>query len=126
MYCHQASTFGPRGWPLPAISRPHPAGESRFRWFARFFLEGRVCPAVERFVPVLLSNPTVMNKSWANLQPRTNSILRALAAGDAYSKDKLKAAFEKDAAFLKNEYLQWIPEALHAQVEAIWPPLDGM
>ena len=126
VYCHQTSTFGPRGWLLPAVSRPYPAGESRFRWFARFFLEGRVCPAVERFVPVLLSSPSVMNKSWANLQPRTNSLLRALAAAGADSEESLKLAFEKDAAFLRPEYLQWIPEALHAQVEAAWPPLAGM
>ena len=67
-----------------------------------------------------------MNKSWANLQPRTNSLLRGLAAEDADSKEKLKLAFEKNGDFLKGEYLQWIPEALHAQVEALWPPLAGM
>ena len=67
-----------------------------------------------------------MNKSWANLQPRTNSLLRALAAAGADSEESLKLAFEKDAAFLRPEYLQWIPEALHAQVEAAWPPLAGM
>ena len=123
VYCHQASTFGPRAWPLPAVSRPFPAGESRFRWFARFVLEGKVCPKLERFLPTLLSKPNVMNKSWANLQPRTNSMLRALGAADVDSKDKLKAAFVKDASFMKGEYLQWIPEALHAQVEEMWPPL---
>ena len=67
-----------------------------------------------------------MNKSWANLQPRTSSLLRGFASVDADSKDKLKGAFEKNAEFLKAEYLQWIPEALHAQVEELWPPMDGM
>ena len=126
VFCHQTSTFGPRSWPLPSISRPYPAGEARFRWFGRFFLEGLVTPALQRFVPVLLSAPSVMNKSWANLQPRTSQLLRGLAQGDADTKDKLKIGFGKDANFLKAEYLQWIPEALHAQVEALWPPLEGM
>uniref|UniRef100_A0A0M3HI90 DUF772 domain-containing protein n=1 Tax=Ascaris lumbricoides TaxID=6252 RepID=A0A0M3HI90_ASCLU len=49
-----------------------------YRHFARFFLEGSVCPQLAEYVSKLLVPPTAMIKSWAKLQRRTEKLLNAL------------------------------------------------
>ena len=44
-----SGTFGPCGWSLPAVELEHPAGPDRVRLFAKFILEGRVAPQLEKF-----------------------------------------------------------------------------
>lgn len=63
--CHITGTFGRAGWPLPMMEIEYPMNVEGVKWFARFFLEGEVCPKLKRFVPILLSTPGSVNKSWA-------------------------------------------------------------
>lgn len=56
------------------------------------------------------------------LQPRTESLLRALAAERASCRDALLAAWKKNPKYLLTEYCQWLPQAMHADVEKAWPP----
>ena len=44
-----AGTFGPGSWALPAVEVEHPAGQERVRLFARFLLEGKVAPQLNKF-----------------------------------------------------------------------------
>ena len=41
--CTSTSVFGRHMWPLPAQDMSYPDGPDRYRYFARFFLEGLVC-----------------------------------------------------------------------------------
>lgn len=63
--CHITGTFGRAGWSLPMMEIEYPMNVEGVKWFARFFLEGEVCPKLKRFVPILLSTPGSVNKSWA-------------------------------------------------------------
>uniref|UniRef100_A0A667H3B6 DEAH-box helicase 37 n=1 Tax=Lynx canadensis TaxID=61383 RepID=A0A667H3B6_LYNCA len=120
--CHRASVFYRVGWPLPAVQVDFPEGVDCYKHFARFLLEGQVFPQLASHRGCLLSSPGTMLKTWARLQPRTESLLRALAAERASCRDALLAAWKKNPKYLLTEYCQWLPQAMHADVEKAWPP----
>ncbi|KAK2899142.1 hypothetical protein Q8A67_010560 [Cirrhinus molitorella] len=121
--CHQQSTFYRVSWKLPAIEMDYPEGLERYKLFAKFFLEGQVCPKIQQFSKCLLSSPSTMLKTWAKLQPRTDILLTALVAEKADNRTSLEAAWKKDEKYLLPAFCEWIPESLHAEISKIWPPI---
>lgn len=124
--CHRASTFYRVGWPLPAVLVDFPEGLDCYKHFARFLLEGQVFPKLALYQGCLLSSPSTMLKTWARLQPRTESLLRALVAEKADCRDALLAAWRKSPKYLLAEYCEWLPEAIHTDVEKAWPPTSDL
>ncbi|XP_075852553.1 putative ATP-dependent RNA helicase DHX37 isoform X1 [Microcebus murinus] len=120
--CHRASTFYRVGWPLPAVQVDFPQGIDRYKHFARFLLEGQVCRRLAAYRGCLLSGPSTMLKTWARLQPRTESLLKALAAERADCRDALLDAWTRNPRYLLAEYCEWLPQAMHPDVERAWPP----
>lgn len=98
--CHITGTFGRAGWQLPVVELEYPAGRQRYQWFARFLLEGEIFPKLKRFTKSLLSVPATMNKTWANLQPRTEILLRTLASEGADSRRKLIDIWKDNPKYL--------------------------
>ncbi|MFT7805018.1 putative ATP-dependent RNA helicase DHX37 [Arapaima gigas] len=121
--CHCKSTFFRVGWQLPAVERDYPEGLDRYKLFARFFLEGQVCPKLQSYTSCLLSSPSIMLKTWAKLQPRTEALLGVLVSGKADCQEALLSAWEKNNKYLLSAYCQWLPEALHEKVAENWPPI---
>jgi len=115
-------TFGSQAWPLPPTEQEMTEGTERFKWFARFILEGSVAPELKKFSTSLLSNPLIMVKSWSNLQKRTELILRELASKKVTTGKELNKAWREEPNFLLSAFLSWLPEALHPDARAIWPP----
>uniref|UniRef100_UPI004038EB74 putative ATP-dependent RNA helicase DHX37 n=1 Tax=Callospermophilus lateralis TaxID=76772 RepID=UPI004038EB74 len=120
--CHRTSMFYRVSWPLPAVQVDYPEGLDRYKHFARFLLEGQVFCKLASYQGCLLSSPSTMLKTWARLQPRTESLLRALVAEKADCRDALLATWKKDPKYLLAEYCEWLPQAMHASVEKAWPP----
>ncbi|XP_025259362.1 probable ATP-dependent RNA helicase DHX37 [Theropithecus gelada] len=120
--CHQASVFYRVGWPLPAIEVDFPEGIDRYKHFARFLLEGQVFRKLASYQSCLLSSPSTMLKTWARLQPRTESLLRALVTEKADCREALLAAWKKNPKYLLAEYCEWLPQAMHPDIEKAWPP----
>ncbi|XP_004690689.1 PREDICTED: probable ATP-dependent RNA helicase DHX37 [Condylura cristata] len=120
--CHRPSVFYRVGWPLPAVQVDFPEGIDRYKHFARFLLEGQVFHRLAAFQGCLLSRPSTMLKTWARLQPRTESLLRALVAEKADSRDTMLAAWKKNPKYLLAEYCEWLPQAMHDEVGKAWPP----
>uniref|UniRef100_A0A5F7ZSN1 DEAH-box helicase 37 n=1 Tax=Macaca mulatta TaxID=9544 RepID=A0A5F7ZSN1_MACMU len=120
--CHRASVFYRVGWPLPAIEVDFPEGIDRYKHFARFLLEGQVFRKLASYQSCLLSSPSTMLKTWARLQPRTESLLRALVAEKADCREALLAAWKKNPKYLLAEYCEWLPQAMHPDIEKAWPP----
>jgi ATP-dependent RNA helicase DHX37/DHR1 len=116
-------TFGKRAWQIPSQELEYPPGLEKFKWFARFFLEGKVVPSLQKFVPVLLGAPSSMIKSWAKLHPRTEVLLSELVSVNADSRTRLREALEGEERFLLNAYKQWIPKSKHTELEDVWPTL---
>ncbi|EHH66832.1 hypothetical protein EGM_03889 [Macaca fascicularis] len=56
------------------------------------------------------------------LQPRTESLLRALVAEKADCREALLAAWKKNPKYLLAEYCEWLPQAMHPDIEKAWPP----
>ncbi|XP_058897046.1 probable ATP-dependent RNA helicase DHX37 isoform X1 [Kogia breviceps] len=122
MLCHRASVFCRVGWPLPAVQVDFPEGLDCYKHFARVLLEGQVFHELASYKGCLLSSPSTMLKTWARLQPRTENLLRALVAEKADCRDALLAAWRKNPKYLLAEYCEWLPQAVHANVEKAWPP----
>ncbi|XP_051509399.1 probable ATP-dependent RNA helicase DHX37 [Myxocyprinus asiaticus] len=121
--CKQQSTFFRVGWKLPAIEMDYPDGLERYKLFAKLFLEGQVCPKMQQFSTCLLSSPSIMLKTWAKLQPRTEVLLTTLVSEKVDNKTSLEAAWKKNDKYLLTAYCQWIPESLHPEVTKSWPPI---
>ncbi|KAM3938487.1 putative ATP-dependent RNA helicase DHX37 isoform 2-T2 [Leptodactylus fuscus] len=123
--CHRESTFYRVGWQLPAVEVDYPEGLDRYKYFAKFLLEGKVIEKLGSYTSILLSSPATMLKTWAKLQPRTETLLRALVSSNADNLSSLLAAWENDPKYLLHAYCQWIPEAAHAEVTKAWPPISS-
>ncbi|KAG8456014.1 hypothetical protein GDO86_001992 [Hymenochirus boettgeri] len=63
--CHRPSTFYRVGWQLPAVLVEYPMGLERYKYFAKFLLEGKVIKRLGSYTSILLSTPTTMLKTWA-------------------------------------------------------------
>ncbi|KAF5285220.1 hypothetical protein FQR65_LT13335 [Abscondita terminalis] len=123
MFCTVSGTFGPQAWELLNVEIEFPKVLNAYKWFARFFLEGKVCAKLEKYTGSLLNSPSAMIKTWARLQPRTGSLLKALIEKDVVSERALRDAFETNPKYLLEEYLKWLPESAHAEVALTWPPI---
>ncbi|KAJ0173159.1 hypothetical protein K1T71_011335 [Dendrolimus kikuchii] len=121
--CHFKGTFGKAGWELPTVEIDYPDKIERYRWFARFLLEGSVFPKLRKYAASLLSPPSTMVKSWAKLQPRTEALLKILIMKRAGNRNALKDIWEDRKDYLLDEYLKWLPESAHNEVTLYWPPL---
>ncbi|XP_044261323.1 probable ATP-dependent RNA helicase kurz [Tribolium madens] len=124
VYCTVNGTFGSQGWSLPNVEIEHPRTINYYKWFGRFLLEGLVFAKLEKYKSVLLSQPAIMVKSWAKLQPRTDAILKALLSKEAISKRRLEEIWKDTPKFLLEEYLRWVPQSAYGEVSMMWPPLD--
>ncbi|XP_047448704.1 probable ATP-dependent RNA helicase DHX37 [Mugil cephalus] len=121
--CHRSSTFFRVGWQLPAVEKEYPEGLDRYKLFARFFLEGQVCPKLKKHSGHLLSNPSIMLKTWAKLQPRTEALLAPLVSKRIDSREALLSLWKTEDKFLLSGYCQWLPESMHQEVAKSWPPV---
>ncbi|XP_067933268.1 probable ATP-dependent RNA helicase DHX37 [Watersipora subatra] len=121
--CHLSSTFGPHSWMLPKVEMPYPNKIEKYRWFAKAILEGLVMKKMKPLVAKYLASPSIMLKSWARLQPRTEAILQALYGKKICTRDSLKAQWAADPSFLLEEVMQWLPSSEHSTVSSMWPPL---
>lgn len=121
--CHRPSTFFRVGWPLPAVELEYPDGLGKYKLFARFLLEGQVCPKLKKNCVHLLSNPSIMLKTWAKLQPRTEALLGALVSRKVDCKDRLLSLWNTEDKYLLLAYCQWLPESMHQDVAKSWPPI---
>ncbi|XP_031583841.1 probable ATP-dependent RNA helicase DHX37 [Oreochromis aureus] len=121
--CHRSSTFFRVGWQLPAVEMEYPEGLERYRLFAKFLLEGQVCPALKKHSSHLLSNPSIMLKTWAKLQPRTEAFLGPLVSKKVDCREALHSVWKTEEKFLLTAYCQWLPESVHQEVAKSWPPL---
>ncbi|KOC64378.1 putative ATP-dependent RNA helicase kurz [Habropoda laboriosa] len=121
--CSVEGTFGRAAWKLPVIDMEYPLSVEGVKWFACFFLEGKVCPKLQQFVPLLLSTPQSINKTWAKLIPRTQQMTQLLLSHGIMSKEKLLWTWKIDRNFLLSAYQKWLPESAHGHVTVIWPPV---
>ncbi|XP_038059297.1 probable ATP-dependent RNA helicase DHX37 [Patiria miniata] len=124
VHCHMTSTFGRNAWLLPAVDLEYPKSLERFKWFARFLLEGKVIPSLKDNTSFFLSSPSTMIKTWAKLQPRTETFLKTLIAEDVDCKDALIKAWRQNDKYLLSAYCDWLHRDKHAEVMLKWPPVQ--
>lgn len=65
--CWMSASFGRHRWPLPPRELSFPQTPDRYRYFARFLLEGQVVPALAKFTELLKNKPNILNKPWVKV-----------------------------------------------------------
>ncbi|CAK9300649.1 unnamed protein product [Gordionus sp. m RMFG-2023] len=121
--CRASCLFGPHKWDIGFGVTEFPYTTEKFRHFAKFFLEGQLFSCLKIYVDHLLLTPSTMLKTWAKLQTKTQTILKALIEADIHDKSALVSVWTSgNSNFLLNQYLEWLPESLHSQVTQLWPP----
>jgi hypothetical protein len=66
--CFMSATFGRHRWVLSPRELAFPQVPDRFRYFARFLLEGKVVSALAKFTPMLKNKPNIFNKPWVKVR----------------------------------------------------------
>lgn len=105
--CHVRSTFGQTGWPLPIAEIEMQHSVDKFRYFAKFLLDGDIVEEMRKYKKYLLSTSNSMIKSWSKLLPRTEGLLAVLLNNKVDSKAKLFEEWKKDP---KCKYLTYLME----------------
>ena len=119
----RAGSFGQHVWPLPAIEMSYPDNDpDRYRYFARFLLEGAIFAKLAKFVPSLKNKPDILNKPW--VKERVVAILQPLVDGQIDTKAKLLAKWKADPKFLMQAFSLWLPSDLHGELVTMWPPVE--
>lgn len=95
---------------MPAVPLPYPVGLDRYKWFARFLLEGQVVPMFKQFIPTLLSTPSTMVKSWARSGYNVNSpvelrVLYLIPLAPCYHDDFQRTLFKWEMQLSRNGVL---------------------
>ncbi|XP_074868935.1 putative ATP-dependent RNA helicase DHX37 isoform X2 [Carettochelys insculpta] len=121
--CHRPSVFYRVGWQLPAVEVDYPEGIDRYKYFAKFLMEGKIIKQLGSCKHCLLSSPLTMLKTWSKLQPRTEILMKALVSERVDNCDALLAAWKKNPKYLLSAYCHWLPEAMHNDVAKRWPPV---
>uniref|UniRef100_A0A8R1Y2T5 RNA helicase n=1 Tax=Onchocerca volvulus TaxID=6282 RepID=A0A8R1Y2T5_ONCVO len=115
-------TFSDMHWPLGKIEQPLPVNINLYRYFAQFFLDGSICPSLAVYSDKLLLSPNTMTKPWAKLQLRTEKLLNALIEYEVTNRKRLLEVWRNKSEYLLDEYLEWLPQFLHENVQMNWPP----
>ncbi|CAG2181539.1 unnamed protein product, partial [Oppiella nova] len=123
--CHRSATFGPYDWPIKATELVYPEGLERYKYFARFLLEGDVVPFFRTYSKSLLSSPVIMTKSWASLQPRSERFLKSIISQNIDNRKSLLNKWKSDANYLLKEYTEWLPQSYHQEVRTRWSTIGA-
>lgn len=94
--CYRSCTFSTHSWPIPPTELDYPSGLDKYKFFAKFLLEGEVVPFFKAYSKVLLSPPLIIIKSWASLQPRTEKFLNCLISQNIDTKKDLLRKWQTD------------------------------
>ena len=124
--CKRNGTFGRSSFQLPVMTLPHPEDDDgmSIRYFARFLLEGAVLPQLGRFTDCLLCRPLTLTRTTSLHSEGMKAFGGRLAnCGNVDRLERLKAALEEDADFLKEEFKQLVPRAMHKEVDEVWTSL---
>lgn len=92
----------------------------RYKYFARFFLEGLVCTKLAQIQPYLNGKPSLITQQWT--QNKIAAIIQPFLDFKIDSKKKLLDRWKRDAKFLLKPVLQWVDDSKHSIVTEMWPP----
>lgn len=118
--CYVTGTFGPHAWPIPVTVIEFPETPERYKWFARFLLEGTITPCLSEFISSMLSSPKILQKSWIHLQPKLLAIANVLQAARISTLEGLRKKRQDNKEFLLLQILEWVPVAIHFDVTEKW------
>eukprot|EP00040_Diaphanoeca_grandis_P032054 m.193215 g.193215 ORF g.193215 m.193215 type:complete len:1171 (+) comp32496_c0_seq1:126-3638(+) len=122
--CCMVGLFGKHLWQLPAVEMSYPENDpDRYRYFARFLLDGQVFPKLAQFTEHLQNKPSILNKPW--LKERVVALLQPLVNEKISTRAKLVAKWKENPKFLLQAYSLWLGSDHHSDLIQLWPPLEA-
>eukprot|EP00026_Physarum_polycephalum_P001682 Phypoly_transcript_01684.p1 GENE.Phypoly_transcript_01684~~Phypoly_transcript_01684.p1 ORF type:complete len:1055 (-),score=225.00 Phypoly_transcript_01684:55-2847(-) len=122
MKCFARVSYGPHVWELPPSEVTFPETGDKYKWFARYLLEGEVFPVLRHFLPHYEAHPLMLTRSFGHA--RIVTLLQPLVDKKIDSKAKLLEEWDKDKKFLYTGVLSWVKERYRQYLLPAWPPLD--
>eukprot|EP00038_Savillea_parva_P001990 m.109051 g.109051 ORF g.109051 m.109051 type:complete len:1221 (+) comp10686_c1_seq1:183-3845(+) len=120
--CYMAGEFGNLRWPMPPIELSMPSDNpDRYRYFARFLMDGTLFPVLQPFNKHLKNRPDIFNKHWISKE-RVVAVLQPLVDRQIDTKAKLVAVWEKQPRFLLQAVALWLDSDHHDTLVNLWPP----
>jgi len=120
--CYARPYFGPYKWELSPCEIEYPVCPEKYRYFARFLLEGVIVPELSSFQSSLVVSPTnITNMVVTN--SITNAILHPIIQKKIDTKQKLIEEWKKDPTFLLEAIGLWFEKRKHPEIKRLWPPI---
>lgn len=133
--CFVKATYGIHQWSLPAMKVAYPDHHrldekdtlrGRYRWFAKFLLDGQVIPALQ-VISSHLKEPSaslVRKKHDKKIQLLVSALQNAAIA----SKQDLLVRWQMrgQGTFLQAELRAWIRDEFHAVLQREWPRITSL
>lgn len=126
--CYAKPQFGLHQWSLPPMviafpdaDRTSSASPDRYRWFAKFLLDGVVFDELRAFALVLKEpSQTLLRKKF---DKKIQLLVTKLQSHGVASRRALTARWRNDRRFLHAELRVWVREAQHATFDGAWIPM---
>lgn len=131
--CAVSTKFGSHGWEIPPIKQemfhclqspearhnPDFFLDDSFRWFARFFLEGKVIPELQPLGELLNDRPTIVTRRTP--VAKVSMLVSALAGAGIDSASALRKHWaEKDDKFLFKHLKNWVKRESQSEAKKLW------
>jgi len=91
--CYYSPLYGTAQWELPAIEMEFAPGNECAKYYASFFLEGIIFPALKPFAQYLTAKSSIILKTWT--QPKIQLLVGPLARFSINSRKKLEEIWKQ-------------------------------
>ncbi len=126
--CYVTPFFGHHRWSLPLHTMEFPKADNstddmiKYRWFARFLVEGKVVPELEAITPHL-SSSSVLITGHSSYSKKVQTLVRPLLTSHICSRSALISKLKEDKFFLFQALKIWIEPNFHIQFQKLWSQL---
>jgi ATP-dependent RNA helicase DHX37/DHR1 len=123
--CYVTPFFGHQRWSLPLHTVEFPQADNamdnmiKYRWFARYLVEGKVVPELGAITPHL-SSGSVLITGHSSYSKKVQNLVRPLVTAHVCTRAALFAKLGEDKYFLFKALKTWLDPAFHAQLQRIW------
>lgn len=127
--CYAKAQFGAHQWTLPAVQITYPEPEGalvekdglagKYRWFAKFLLDGAVVPGLQPFASALREPSHLLIRK--KFDKKIQLLVAKLQTRRVGSRTQLAAVWrDEDPSFLRSELKAWVRDDHHAELTKAW------
>eukprot|EP01126_Amoeba_proteus_P052056 TRINITY_DN6259_c0_g1_i3.p1 TRINITY_DN6259_c0_g1~~TRINITY_DN6259_c0_g1_i3.p1 ORF type:complete len:751 (-),score=181.37 TRINITY_DN6259_c0_g1_i3:320-2572(-) len=119
--CYVTPLFGPYKWELPYHKISIESGLEKYKYFAKFVLDGSVFPFLKKYQAYLKQSPNMIIKQWH--EGKMIPTVQPLLDFQIDTKAKMLTRWKKDRSFYLPVLVKWFDESQHSQIQKEWSSL---